>query len=71
MEDKEKSKLRELAAQLRKHIITMNCHAGSGHPGGSLSSVEIVTYLFSKEINFSPENSNDFSRDRFVLSKGQ
>lgn len=70
MNNIERSKLIELAAQLRKHIITMNCYAGSGHPGGSLSSVEIVTYLFSKEINFSPENSKDFNRDRFVLSKG-
>jgi len=70
MNSKEELKLTEFAAQLRKHIITMNCHAGSGHPGGSLSSVEIVAYLFTKEINFSPKNSRDINRDRFILSKG-
>ncbi len=63
-------KLTISAAQLRKHIITMNCYAGSGHPGGSLSSVEIVTYLFARVLNFSPNNVNDIERDRFVLSKG-
>ena len=58
------------AANLRKYIITMNCCAGSGHPGGSLSAVEIVTYLFLKELCFAPENCKDINRDRFVLSKG-
>jgi len=58
------------AAGLRKYILTMNCYAGSGHPGGSLSAAEIVTYLFHKEINFSSKNSKDINRDRFVLSKG-
>ena len=70
MGNKGKEKFAEFASQLRKHIITMNCLAGSGHPGGSLSSVEIVTYLFLKEINFSPLNCNDLNRDRFILSKG-
>ena len=70
MNSKEKLNLTESAAQLRKHIITMNCYAGSGHPGGSLSSVEIVTYLSAEEINFSPENAQDIARDRFILSKG-
>ena len=70
MDNLENRKLSEVAAQLRKYIITMNCYAGSGHPGGSLSAVEIVTYLFEKEINFSTKNSKDIGRDRFVLSKG-
>jgi transketolase len=65
-----KDGLPEIAAELRKHIITMNCHAGSGHPGGSLSAVEIVTYLFHREMNFGPGNCQDPERDRFVLSKG-
>ena len=65
-----KNKMEENAAKLRKHIITMNCHAGSGHPGGALSAVEIITYLFEKEINFSPENRLNENRDRFILSKG-
>ena len=70
MIDQNICKFSKLAKELRKHIISMNCYAGSGHPGGSLSSVEIVTYLFSKEINFSPDNKDDINRDRFVLSKG-
>lgn len=70
MDSREKIKLKQFAVQLRKQIITMNCHAGSGHPGGSLSSVEIVTYLFAKEMNFSLKNSTDINRDRFILSKG-
>jgi transketolase len=70
MKNTEKTKLEKMADELRNYIVTMNCYAGSGHPGGSLSSVEIVTYLFSKEINFSPKNRNDINRDRFILSKG-
>ncbi|TIH17298.1 transketolase [Marinifilum sp. JC120] len=62
--------LENFAAELRKSIITMNCYAGSGHPGGSLSCVEIVSWLFAKEMNFSPENMADPCRDRFILSKG-
>ncbi len=58
------------AQELRKHIITMNCYAGSGHPGGSLSAVEIITYLFHKEMNFSVDNYKLPNRDRFILSKG-
>lgn len=70
MNSREKIELTQLAVQLQKHIITMNCYADSGHPGGSLSSVEIVTYLFAEEINFSPENAQNIARDRFILSKG-
>lgn len=62
--------LERKAAELRKHIIVMNCCAGSGHPGGSLSAVEIVTCLFHREINFSTDNLHDPDRDRFILSKG-
>lgn len=67
---KEDMELLEKAKELRKYIITMNCYAGSGHPGGSLSSVEIVTYLFQKVLNFSLDNFKSMDRDRFVLSKG-
>lgn len=67
---KEYQELKEKAAELRKYIILMNCYAGSGHPGGSLSAVEIITYLFNRELNFSMNNYRDQSRDRFILSKG-
>jgi transketolase len=60
----------EKAAELRKNIITMNCHAGSGHPGGSLSAVEIVAYLFEEVLDLSPEGFQNPDRDRFILSKG-
>lgn len=59
-----------LAAKLRRYVIEMNCYAGSGHPGGSLSCVEIVAYLFGHKMNFGLYNFDDESRDRFILSKG-
>jgi transketolase len=62
--------LKARAVVLRRHVLTMNCCAGSGHPGGALSAVEIVTYLFEKLLRLSPENATDPYRDRFVLSKG-
>lgn len=62
--------LEKFAAELRKSIITMNCHAGSGHPGGSLSCVEIISWLFVRGMNFRVENMDDPERDRFILSKG-
>ncbi len=62
--------LKKFAAELRKSIIIMNCHAGSGHPGGSLSCVEIISWLYAKEMNYCLENKEDPCRDRFILSKG-
>jgi transketolase len=70
MTSEEETRLQELAGEIRKFIITMNCYAGSGHPGGSLSAAEILTYLFHRELKFSPANGDDPHRDRFVLSKG-
>ena len=70
LSQKNNQKLKEKAAELRKYIILMNCYAGSGHPGGSLSAVEIVTYLFHRELNYSINNYQDQNRDRFILSKG-
>lgn len=64
------SMLKAKAAELRRHIIVMNCHAGSGHPGGALSAADIVTYLFHAEMNFTLANKDAPERDRFVLSKG-
>ena len=59
-----------ISRSIRTDIINMNHYAGSGHPGGALSSVEIITVLFFKEMNFSFSNSLDLDRDRFILSKG-
>lgn len=57
-----------IAQNMRRNILTMIHDAKSGHPGGSLSAVEIVTYLYFKEMNI--ESPTDENRDRFVLSKG-
>jgi transketolase len=59
-----------VAKKLRRHIITMTGEAGSGHPGGSLSSVEIVTTLYFNLLRHNPEDPQWPDRDRFVLSKG-
>lgn len=62
--------LKEIAKQIRKDIVYMLTESGSGHPGGSLSAVEILTTLYFNEMNVDPKNPKDLGRDRFVLSKG-
>jgi len=62
--------MKEMAKTLRRHIIRMTAKAGSGHPGGSLSAVEIVTALFFNHLRYDPQNPHWTDRDRFVLSKG-
>ena len=62
--------LKITANQVRKNIVTAVYHAKAGHPGGSLSSAEIFTYLYMVELNVDPANPADPDRDRFVLSKG-
>lgn len=63
-------RLEEHARTMRKNIVKMVTSANSGHPGGSLSGVEILTSLYFEEMNFSKDNYEDPNRDRFVLSKG-
>ncbi|GEA17907.1 transketolase [Moorella sp. E306M] len=58
------------ARRLRRHIIRMIGAAGSGHPGGSLSAVEIMTALYFKIMRLDPARPDWPERDRFVLSKG-
>ncbi|NMM62261.1 transketolase [Clostridium sp. P21] len=62
--------LKKIAQKVRKDIIMMLTESGSGHPGGSLSSVEILTTLYFNEMNVNPEDVRNTNRDRFVLSKG-
>ena len=62
--------LKEQAKQIRRDIVTMVGAAKSGHPGGSLSAAEILTYLYFEEMNVDPANPKWENRDRFVLSKG-
>ena len=62
--------LKEKSRLLRGDILAMLCKAGSGHPGGSLSSVEILTVLYNNIMRHDPKNPKWEERDRFVLSKG-
>ncbi len=62
--------LEEKARSIRIDIIRMLAEAGSGHPGGSLSGVEIVTALFFHVLRLRPEEPEWPERDRFILSKG-
>jgi transketolase len=64
------AELAKAAAFTRKHTIASIYHAGSGHPGGALSSADILACLFGAELNFWPNAVDDPARDRFVLSKG-
>ncbi len=70
MNVQERKELQITAEKVRQHIIEGVYHAKSGHPGGSLSSAEIFTYLYFKEMNVDPKNPQAPGRDRFVLSKG-
>ena len=59
-----------LTRAIRRHIVEMTAAAGSGHPGGSLSAVEILTALYFNVLRHDPDNPDWPSRDRFILSKG-
>ena len=62
--------LQKIANEVRKGIITATHSAKSGHPGGSLSAADVLTYLYFEEMNIDPTKPDDPDRDRFVLSKG-
>jgi transketolase len=64
------SELKKVSQRVRRSIINMISQAGSGHPGGSLSSVELLVTLYMTQMNFDPRNPKDPNRDYFILSKG-
>lgn len=66
----EERELRLKACNVRKGIIEGTYNAKSGHPGGSLSSADLFTYLYFKEMDIDTQNPKWEARDRFVLSKG-
>ena len=69
--DKSKvTELRRIANNVRRGIIEGVYNAACGHPGGSLSIADIITYLYFEEMNVDPKDPKMDSRDRFVLSKG-
>ena len=62
--------LKEKANEVRRGIVTAVYSAQAGHPGGSLSAADILTFLYFEEMHIDPKNPKDPDRDRFVLSKG-
>lgn len=64
------NRLKEICKDLRKSILKMTHAARSGHPGGSLSAVEILTVLYFEIMKYDPQNPNWHERDRLVVSKG-
>lgn len=70
MDVETKLELQKTATQIRKGVITAVASAGSGHPGGSLSVADILTYLYFREMRVDPKSPKNPDRDRFVLSKG-
>ncbi len=70
MEQQKLAQLKELATKVRLGAVTAVHSASSGHPGGSLSIADVLTYLYFEEMNIDPKNPKWEDRDRFVLSKG-
>lgn len=70
MDAKRVTELSIIANKVRKHALTGVYNAASGHPGGSLSIADVLTYLYFEVMNIDPKNPKMEGRDRFVLSKG-
>lgn len=70
MESNKIAELQKTAVQLKLDILEEVFNAASGHPGGSMSIAEILTYLYFVEMNVDPKNPKMEDRDRFVMSKG-
>lgn len=70
MNEQSLKELSLLATRARMGILTATHAAGSGHPGGSLSAADVLTYLYCKEMRVDPARPDWPERDRFVLSKG-
>ena len=70
MNQEERKALEITALRVRQGIIEGTYQAKSGHPGGSLSAADVLTYLYFKRMNVDPAHPDAPGRDRFVLSKG-
>ena len=70
MDNQEFLEMQKIACKVRIWTIEGVFNAKSGHPGGSLSAADMITYLYFKEMNVDPANPQNPDRDRFVLSKG-
>ena len=65
----DETQLKEKIISLRVAILKMLYHAGSGHPGGSLSAIDIIASLYYRIMNYDPNDIDKKQRDRFILSK--
>ena len=70
MDETIKKQLQKTAVNIRMGVLTGTFHAKSGHPGGSLSIADLVTYLYFVKMHVDPKNPDMPDRDRLVLSKG-
>ena len=70
MDEMTKKKLQATACRIRMGVIEGTYHAKSGHPGGSLSICDTLTYLYFAKMHVDPKNPEMADRDRLVLSKG-
>ena len=70
MKDISIQELKNTAVQMRMKVIDMIYKAQSGHPGGSLSCMDVLTDLYFSQMRVDPKNPHDPDRDRFVMSKG-
>jgi transketolase len=68
--DEETLRLKLLALEMRKNILTMIYAGGGGHTGGSLSSIDILVSLYFHALRYDPANPESPDRDRFIMSKG-
>jgi len=70
MDETIKKQLQKTACAIRMGVLTGTFHAKSGHPGGSLSISDLLTYLYFAKMHVDPKNPDMEDRDRLVLSKG-
>ncbi|MBK9294910.1 MAG: transketolase [Oligoflexia bacterium] len=70
MQKQNSQQLKKTALESRKIILKMLTEAGNGHPGGSLSAIDIITALYFNEIKHDPKNPKWEGRDYFILGKG-
>lgn len=70
MTKQEQLELKKIACKVRMGVLTSTHGAKAGHPGGSLSAADVLTYLYFKEMRVDPADPHWEGRDRFVLSKG-
>ena len=62
--------VRELARQIRLHVVRMTSRGGSSHVGSALSMADIIAVLSGRFLNVDPQAPQAADRDRFILSKG-